>query len=253
MSLMAIDRRSLLLGTIAFVGSAPLGRAFAAGASEVAFVSAARRAGGDFCVLLLRADGTVVREVPLSGRGHDIAIHRLSGRVAVFARRPGTFAVAFDLRSAPPHIITAREGRHYYGHGAFSGDGRLLYASENDIEGERGVIGIYDVAGNYKKIGEHSSYGVGPHEILLLADGKTLAVGNGGLDTVPDAGRVNLNLDSMEPSLALVDAASGKLIAKHAMTGDLKSLSIRHVTEDAAGLIWFGGQWEGAPSETPQI
>ena len=251
---MAIDRRSLLLGTIAFVGSAPLGRAFAAGASEVAFVSAARRAGGDFCVLLLRADGTVVREVPLSGRGHDIAIHRLSGRVAVFARRPGTFAVAFDLRSAtPPHIFTASEGRHYYGHGAFSGDGRLLYASENDIEGERGVIGIYDVARNYKKIGEHSSYGVGPHEILLLADGKTLAVGNGGLDTVPDAGRVNLNLDSMEPSLALVDAASGKLIAKHAMTGDLKSLSIRHVTEDAAGLIWFGGQWEGAPSETPQI
>jgi uncharacterized protein len=254
MSLMAIDRRSLLLGTIAFVGSAPFGRAFAADAGDVAFVSAARRKGGDFCVLLLRADGTVVREVPLSGRGHDIAIHRPSGRVAVFARRPGTFAVAFDLRSAtPPHIFTASEGRHYYGHGAFSGDGRLLYASENDIEGERGVIGVYDVARGYKKIGEHSSYGVGPHEILLLADGKTLAVGNGGLDTVPNAGRVNLNLDSMEPSLALVDAASGKLIAKHALTGDLKSLSIRHVTEDAAGLIWFGGQWEGAPSETPQI
>ena len=57
----------------------------------------------------------------------------------------------------------------------------------------------------------------------------------------------------MEPSLAFVDAASGKLLAKHAMTGDLKSLSIRHVTEDAAGLVWFGGQWEGAPSETPQI
>ena len=121
MSLMAIDRRSLLLGTIAFVGSAPLGRAFAAGVSDVAFISAARRAGGDFCVLLLRADGTVVREVPLSGRGHDIAIHRPSGRVAVFARRPGTFAVAFDLRNAtPPHIFTASEGRHYYGHGAFS-------------------------------------------------------------------------------------------------------------------------------------
>ena len=251
---MAIDRRSLLLGTVAFVGAAPLGKAFAAGVSDVAFISAARRAGGDFCVLLLRADGTVVREVPLSGRGHDIAIHRPSGRVAVFARRPGTFAVAFDLRNAtPPHIFTASEGRHYYGHGAFSRDGRLLYASENDIAGERGVIGIYDVAIDYKKIGEHPSYGVGPHEILLLADGKTLAVGNGGLDTVPDAGRVNLNLDSMEPSLAFVDAASGKLLAKHAMTGDLKSLSIRHVTEDAAGLVWFGGQWEGAPSETPQI
>jgi hypothetical protein len=35
------------------------------------------------------------------------------------------------------------------------------------------------------------------------------------------------------------------------MTGDLKSLSIRHVTQDATGLVWFGGQWEGSPSETP--
>ena len=249
---MAIDRRSLLLGTIAFVGAAPFGRAFAAGGSErdVAFVSAARRAAGDFCVLLLRADGSVVRDIALSGRGHDIAIHRPSGRVVVFARRPGTFAVAFEtLRATPPQIFAAAEGRHYYGHGAFSSDGRLLYASENDIAGARGVIGIYDVARGYKKIGEHPSYGMGPHEILLLADGKTLAVANGGLDTVPDAGRENLNVDAMEASLAFVDAESGTLLAKHAMTGELKSLSIRHVTQDATGLVWFGGQWEGAPAK----
>ncbi len=106
---------------------------------------------------------------------------------------------------------------------------------------------------NIKKIGEHSSYGTGPHEIMLLADGKTIAVGNGGLDTVPDAGRVNLNIETMQPSLAFVDAGTGELIAKHAMTGDLKSLSIRHVTQDAKGVVWFGGQWEGSPSETPQI
>ncbi len=165
---MAIDRRSLLLGTIAFAGAAPFGRAYAAGGNEsdVAFVSAARRAAGDFCVLLLRADGSVVREIALSGRGHDIAIHRPSGRVAVFARRPGTFAVAFEaLRATPPQIFAAAEGRHFYGHGAFSSDGRLLYASENDIAGARGVIGIYDVARGYRKIGEHPSHGMGPHEI----------------------------------------------------------------------------------------
>jgi hypothetical protein len=172
----------------------------------------------------------------------------------VFARRPGAFGAAFDLdKTTPPHIFTPGEGRHYYGHGGFSQDGRLLYTSEADIEGERGLIGIYDVGRRYKKIGEHPSYGVGPHEIMLLADGKTIAVGNGGLDTVPDAGRENLNVDTMEPSLAFVDAESGKLVAKHAMTGDLKSLSIRHVTQDKTGLIWFGGQWEGGPSETPQI
>lgn len=256
MNSMAIDRRSLLLGTLAFVGSGAMGKAFAAGAgaSEIAYVSAARRAAGDYCVLMLRADGSVVREIPLSGRGHDIAIHRPSGRVVVIARRPGTFAVAFELdKATPPQVFTASQGRHFYGHGSFSNDGRLLYISENDIAGARGVIGIYDVVREYRKIGEHSSYGTGPHEIMLLADGKTIAVGNGGLDTVPDAGRVDLNIETMQPSLAFVDAGTGALIAKHAMTGDLKSLSIRHVTQDAKGVVWFGGQWEGSPSETPQI
>jgi hypothetical protein len=55
----------------------------------------------------------------------------------------------------------------------------------------------------------------------------------------------------MQPSLAFIDAESGKLLAKHEMTGDLKSLSIRHVTQDARGTIWFGGQWEGSPSDAP--
>ncbi len=252
MNSMAIDRRSLLLGTLAFVGASPVGKAFAAGESDVAYVTAARRGDGDYAVLLLRTDGSVVREVALSGRGHDIAIHQPSGRVAVFARRPGAFGIAFDLKKTQaPHVFVPGEGRHYFGHGSFSQDGRLLYASENDIATGQGVIGVYDVARDFKKIGEHPTYGVGPHEIMLLADGKTIAAGNGGLDTTPDAGRENLNVDTMEPSLAFIDAESGKLIAKHAMTGDLKSLSIRHVTQDATGLVWFGGQWEGSPSETP--
>jgi uncharacterized protein len=254
MNSMAIDRRSMLLGTLAFVGTAPIGRAFAIGAGDIAYVTAARRRDSDYTVLMLRADGSVVREVALTGRGHDIAIHGPSKRVAVFARRPGTFGISFELeKTQPPHVFTPGEGRHYFGHGSFSQDGRLLYASENDITSGQGVIGIYDVARGFKKIGEHSTYGMGPHEIMLLTDGKTIAVGNGGLDTTPDAGRENLNVDTMEPSLAFVDAESGKLIAKHAMTGDLKSLSIRHVTQDSTGLVWFGGQWEGSPSETPQL
>ncbi len=252
---MAIDRRSLLLGTLAFVGTARMHGALAAGtADDIAYVSAVRRAEGTYSVLLLRADGSIVREVALSGRGHDIAIHRPSNQVAVFARRPGSFAVALALdKNSPPHVFTPGDGRHYFGHGSFSRDGRLLYASENDIDTGMGVIGIYDVASGFKKIGEHPSYGTGPHEIMLLADGRTIAVGNGGIDTVPDAGRENLNVDEMEPSLAFVDAVTGKLIAKHDMTGELQSLSIRHVTQDASGLVWFGAQWEGSPSETPQL
>ena len=257
MSLMAIDRRSLLLGTLAFVGSA--GRGYATGlqshaADAVAFVSAAKRADGRHSILLLTADGRVLREVELSARGHDIAIHKASGRAVAFARRPGTFAVAFELqREAPPTVFTAHEGRHFYGHGVFSTDGRLLYVSENDIEGVRGVIGIYDVGAGYKKIGEHPSHGLGPHEIILLSDGRTLAVANGGLDTVPEAGRANLNTEDMRPSLTFVDAQSGALIADHPLHGALSQLSVRHIAADANGMVWVGGQWEGASTETPSL
>lgn len=248
----AIDRRELVLGSLAFIGAATL-RPVAGLASEgAAYVTAARLADGSFGILLLGADGAIVREVPLSARGHDIAVDRASGRVVVFARRPGAFAVSFKLNeAAPPLVFTPGEGRHYFGHGSFSLDGRLLYASENDIATGLGVIGVYDVARGFKKIGEHSTFGMGPHEIMLLADGKTIAAGNGGLDTTPDAGRENLNVDTMQPSLTFIDAESGKLLAKHEMTGELKSLSIRHVTQDAKGVVWFGGQWEGSPAETP--
>jgi len=252
---MAIDRRHLLIGTLAFVGSGGLRNAFGAdAANEVTYASAARRSDGSFCIVLLSADGRLVREIPLSARGHDIALHRPAGRAVAFARRPGTFAVAFRFdRDEPPVIFNAATGRHFYGHGAFSADGRLLYVSENDIAGARGVVGIYDVAAGYKKIGEHASYGVGPHELILLPDGKTLAIANGGLDTVPDAGRENLNLDDMKPSLAFVDAMSGARLADFPLGGDLRSLSIRHLAADARGNVWFGGQWQGVLAEAPAL
>lgn len=252
---MAIDRRNLLLGTVAATAARPVSALSAnLAGDQVAFASTVRRAEGSFAIVLLSEDGRILREVPLSARGHDIAVHAASGRAVAFARRPGTFAVAFETaRASEPVIFTAQEGRHFFGHGAFSRDGRLLYVSENDITGARGVIGIYDVARGHKKIGEHESFGLGPHEIILLGDGKTLAVANGGLDTVPEAGRENLNLDAMEPSLTFVDAASGALRAKHVLSGDLQQLSLRHIAADAAGRVWFGGQWEGALNTAPQL
>lgn len=255
-----IDRRSLLLGSLAMLPVGASRNAFAqtgnadAGALDAAFVSAAKKADGSFAVVLLSADGRLVREVALSARGHDIALHRASGSAVVFARRPGTFAVAFALDGRRnPEILTAVAGRHFYGHGAFSADGRLLYVSENDIANARGVVGQYDVAAGFKRIGEFSSYGIGPHEIILLPDGKTLAIANGGIDTVPESGRENLNLDAMAPSLVLVDATTGALIANHTLDAGLHRLSIRHIAADVSGTVWFGGQWEGDIAATPEL
>ena len=165
---------------------------------------------------MLSLDGNVLRELPLEGRGHDIALDRASGQAVVFARRPGSFALAFDIQDRrEPVLFTTPANRHFYGHGVFSRDGRLLYATEHDNETRAGLIGVYDASGGYRRVGEVPSYGIGPHEVILLADGKTLAVANGGIETHIETGREKLNLDSMQPSLAFVDAGTGRLLSQH--------------------------------------
>jgi hypothetical protein len=117
-----------------------------------------------------------------------------------------------DIASGdPPKHTKAIQNRHYYGHGVFSPDNSLLFATENDYINNQGVIGIYEVKTG-ERIHEIQSFGAGPHELALLADGKTLVVANGGIETHPDYGRRKLNLDSMSPSLTYIDLQSGKKI-----------------------------------------
>lgn len=255
---MAIDRRNFLIGTALVMSSAS--RAFAGVLDEPGdeltgdLIAACRAPDGSYSVVVLTFDGMIVRELPLQGRGHDIAFDRASGRAVVFARRPGNFALAFDVRGAgEPVLFTTPPNRHLYGHGVFSQDGRLLYATEHDAQTRQGLLGVYDATGGYKRIGEIPTYGIGPHEVIMLADGKTLAVANGGIETHIETGREKLNVESMMPSLAFIDSTNGTLLSQHEQSKDLHKLSIRHIASDARGTIWFGGQWEGEAADTPEL
>jgi hypothetical protein len=266
--LMAIDRRNFLIGAALAIGASS--RAFAgvlpledaAGAEPGDFIAACRRPDNTYSVVVLRLDGSVVRELPLQDRGHDIALDPASGQAVVFARRPGSFALAFDVRrQREPVLFTTPPNRHFYGHGVFSPDGRLLYATEHDNDTRQGLLGVYSATQGYKRVGEMQTYGIGPHEVILLADGRTLSVANGGIETHVEPhigphignGREKLNVDTMMPSLAFIDSATGDLIAQHNQTSDLHKLSIRHIAADARGAVWFGAQWEGEAAETPEL
>ena len=251
---MAIDRRRLLAGAGAAiaVGLAPRA-AEALAQSEMLILAPARREDGSFAVLVLSEDLELIREVAVPARAHDLALHAPSGRAIVFARRPGTFAVAFDLHArTAPQMIVAPPDRHFFGHGTFAADGKLLFATENAFDAGESVIGIYDATGSYRRIGEFSTHGVGAHEVLLMPDGKTLAVANGGIETHPDFPRQKLNLPTMDPSLAFFDL-DGQLVAQHRLQRDHHRLSIRHMALGAGGDIWFGAQWEGDPRHTPPL
>lgn len=251
---MAIDRRELLQSAAAGLLLAPLRwiEARATGAAQARFVSAATFRDGRNSVVVLDGNGAIARTIPLDARGHDIALSPDRRLAVAFARRPGTFAVAFDIDGrSPAQVFTSPHDRHFFGHGVFSPDGRLLYATENDFDNARGVIGVYDVGAAFQRIGEFDSHGIEPHDLLLMQDGVTLCIANGGIETHPDAGRAKLNLDSMRTSLVFVDRRSGHLVARHELSPELRHLSLRHLGLDAHGAVWFGGQWEGVVDQSP--
>lgn len=250
-----LDRRDFLAAAGAtFLSSlAPRARALAAQADAV-FATAYQSRDGSYGVAVLSDAGTILHAVGLPDRGHDITFDPVSRRSVVFARQPGTFAVVFDHAGrAAPVTIASVPGRHFFGHGAFSPDGRLLYATENDFDAAAGMVGVYDATDAFRRVGEFPTHGVGPHELLLLGDGRTLAICNGGIETHPDFGRAKLNIATMQPSFVLVDRISGELIEKHELPPSLHQLSIRHMDTDASGAVWFGCQHEGPATERPAL
>lgn len=222
--------------------------------SELVFASSVQTASGGYGAVLLGERGDLIASIDLPDRGHDITVSREAGRGVVFARQPGTFAVVFDPagREAPV-TLTSVEGRHFFGHGVFSPDGRLLYATESDFEAAQGVIGIFDAVDGYRRIGEFPTYGTGPHEMLLMPDGVTFVVANGGIETHPDFGRAELNIDTMDPSIVFVDRRDGRLVGQLRLDAALHQLSIRHMAIDGRGRVWFGCQYKGALAHRPQL
>lgn len=229
-------------------------RAEALDRAGLIFASSIQKSPDGYAAALVSERGELIASVALPDRGHDIAFAPDGGRAVAFARQPGNFAVVFDPtgRVAPQTLVSPAD-RHFFGHGAFSPDGRLLYATENDFDAAQGVIGIYDVGAGFTRLGEFPTYGTGPHEMLLLPDGQSFVVANGGIETHPDYGRSELNLETMDPSIAFIDARDGSLIGQMRLDAGLHQLSIRHMAVDATGKVWFGCQFRGAPTDRPQL
>lgn len=242
----AIDRRHLLR-LAAGLAAVP---AWPAAASPALYLGGRVEADGSYAVGGFSAAGARAFLLPLPARGHGFAIRPGGRQAVVFARRPGRFALAFDpARGVVERAFATPAGRHFYGHGAFSPGGRWLYASENDFEGERGVIGIYDARRGYARRGELASHGIGPHELRLLSDGSTLAVAHGGILTHPGLPRVALNPEAMAPSLCYVDRRSGRLLRECRFGAALARLSIRHLAAGRGGRVALAMQWRGPAGE----
>lgn len=251
---MEIDRRTFCRALGAGLLLPALSRFAHAETLPSVYAAAFRGPDGGYGAALLNASGEIARTVALPSRGHGFAAHVPTARIVAFARRPGRHAVAFSTSGeAPPVGFEPPAERHFYGHGAFSRDGRILFTTENEAETGNGLIGLYDSTDRFAPLGTFASGGIGPHELTLMPDGRTLAVANGGIRTDPALGREPLNIEQMRPSLAYIDTETGTLIERVTLPGDLHKLSLRHLAVNTRGLVVVGCQHKGPRNETPGL
>lgn len=127
-------------------------------------------------------------------------------RVLIFEKiGPGAAVIDLNAMSEISKISTPAE-RIFYGHGAFSSDGNLLYATETYCDSGEGAIIVRDAA-SMTIIDEFPSYGNAPHECQIVDEGKTMVVTNGG-------GKNSAAI----PNVAYIDIATQALMKKEVLT-----------------------------------
>lgn len=242
-----MKRRRFLSGASVSLGLAGAGGLAWAGAGSPDFITAANRADKTSRLMGLTCDGHVTFDIPIPSRGHAAAVSPTAPLAVGFARRPGRFGLVIDCTTGREVArLDSPQGRHFYGHGAFTADGARLLTTENDYDTARGIVGIWDTTDGFRRVGEYPSGGIGPHDILRLPDGG-FVIANGGIQTHPDMGRARLNLPSMRPNLTYLDAG-GEITDQAELTNEMHHNSIRHLTLDGHGHVVAALQWQGSPT-----
>ncbi|HEY0681520.1 MAG TPA: DUF1513 domain-containing protein [Steroidobacter sp.] len=254
MKVSKLSRRQFVLASASLSAVAAGGLLFSSEskARTGTLLSAFEDARGDQYVggLSLEDEQVFGARVPM--RAHGCAIHPTDpNRVLFFARRPGTQAFELDRASMQVRtVFTTEAGRHLAGHGSYSANGDLIFTPEHDYERARGVVVVRDTR-NFNIVGEIDTNGIDPHEVAWMPDRRSLLVANGGIMTHPRTFRRKLNIPTMDPSLCVIDAASGECKEQWRLPDHL--LSIRHVSMTSGGTTAVGLQYEGEKEQAPGI
>jgi len=218
------------------------------------FASASKDSSNKYWLHVVGKDGQQVARLALPTRAHQVVAHPYYPWVVVIARRPGNYMRVLDyLDGSVRFELNSKPGYHFYGHSAFSPDGKFLVTTENQIEEGRGRLVVRDVDQGFTEVADYPSYGIGPHQLSFLSDQNTLVVANGGILTHPDHGRDKLNLDTMQPSLDYIDFKTGKLLEKQQLDSELYQLSIRHLAVNKADQVVLVMQYQGSGMDNPPL
>lgn len=207
---------------------------------------------GGFVLAGIGPEGGERFRIDMPARGHAGAGHPVRAEAVAFARRPGAFALVIDCGTgAVLHRLTPPSGRQFNGHGVYLHDGAVLATSEQMAAGSAGLVGLWDVEARYRRIGEFSTHGIGPHELRLMAEEGLIVVANGGIETDGED-RTQLNIPVMRPNLTYL-TLEGALADQVELAPDLHFNSIRHLALGGGGQVAFAMQWHGDETALPPL
>lgn len=180
-----------------------------------------------------------VKQAVFPVHGHDVKISP-DGRHGVYCGFESGNHVAFDPESldmlalAPSLDVGWRGG----GHAVFAANGHVLLSER----APRAALNGSTPAAHYGRVSirdpetlavidSYSSFGIDPHDLCFLEDGRSLAIANYG--SLPLDGQVGLSVPRhvIEACVAVIDTASGRLLEK--FVGSTANAEIRHLA--AAG------------------
>ncbi|HED14070.1 MAG TPA: DUF1513 domain-containing protein [Gammaproteobacteria bacterium] len=159
--------------------------------------------------------------------------------VSVFEKR-GRGACEIDLKQgAVTRTFEPATNRKFYGHGAYSPNGKLLFCTETIVEDDyEGLIAVRD-AKTHEYLGEFPSYGSSPHDCHLIDSGATMVITNGGGP-----------MKGILPSVTFVDVNTEKLLEK--LEFDTPNINAGHLGISKQGhLAVVSAQREGLPDQKP--
>ena len=166
-------------------------------------------------------DGSVTRTV-LPVAAHAIAI-RPDAESAVCTPQGGSTLVTFDPESLEMGaFVEYADGLEGGGHAVYLPDGKTMAVSERipfspytgNPKDHYGRLSIRDNE-SLGELGEIPCGGISPHDLELLEDGKNIAVANYGATKWP-TDQIGYDRYRVEPSVAVVEVASGKVVERYA-------------------------------------
>ena len=190
--------------------------------------------------------------LPLEFLAHGLCIDpRDPARAAVFEKKgPGAALVNLASRQVETPVRTPAT-RKFYGHGAFSIDGSVLYATESLVDKDLAGMLVVRDSQTLAELGTVPTYGSAPHDCQLIADGTIMVVANGG-GSYQAALEARGDSDDEAASITYVELSSGRLLEKVPIASP--RFNAGHLALTPAGdLAVVSAPREGLPNINQQL